>query len=247
MNCEEADRFLDPYLDGELEAAQRTELEQHLAECQECRQKLEQLRQFRAFFTANAPHYPSPPGLKAKVLARLEAEKKSKIIALIRQPWLYAAALLVICFSLAWLLLVPNREKNLADQAVANFQRAALLERVCDVVSPDPGVVKPWFTGKLDFLPPVLLPGLNFQMRGGRLDVLENHKVAALTYKRDKDLVTVFVWPDAGKPLPDKSWTIGEKAVCAWHSGSYNFVAVSNMNDQKLDQVIQQFRIAMAK
>ena len=29
MNCEEADRFLDAYLDGELEPGKRAELEQH--------------------------------------------------------------------------------------------------------------------------------------------------------------------------------------------------------------------------
>jgi anti-sigma factor (TIGR02949 family) len=247
MNCEEADRFLDAYLDGELEPAQRAELEEHLAGCPECRQKLEQLRRFRAFFTANAPHYPAPSGLKGKVLARLEAEKKSNIIAFVRQPWLYAAALLVACLALGWLLLFPNQEKNIANQAVANFKRAALLERVCDVVSPDPAVVKPWLTGKLDFSPPVALPGLNFQMRGGRLDVIDNHKVAALTYKRDKDLFTVFVWPDAGKAIPEKSWTINGNAVCSWHATGFNYIAVSNMSDEKLDEVVDQLKTAIGR
>ena len=54
MNCEEADRFLDAYLDGELDPAKRAELEEHLAGCAECQQKLDRLRQFREFFTANA-------------------------------------------------------------------------------------------------------------------------------------------------------------------------------------------------
>ena len=247
MNCEEADRFLDAYLDGELEAGKRTELEQHLLECAECKEKLNQLRQFRSFFASNAPHYPAPPELRNKVLARLEVQRKSNIIALARQPWLYAAALVIAGLAVAWLVFAPNPAKQIADQAVANFKRAAVLERVCDVVSPDPGVVKPWFTGKLDFSPPVVLPGLNFQMRGGRLDVLGNRKVAALTYKRDKDLVTLFVWPDSGKPLPDKSWVISGNAVCAWHAKDYNFVAVSNMDDHDLDEVIDKLTDAVNK
>ena len=247
MNCEEADRFLDAYLDGELEPDKRAELEQHLAGCPECREKLERLRQLREFFTANAPHYPAPPELKAKVLARLEVARRSNFIALVRQPWLYAAALLIVSLVLAWLKFFPNQEELIANQAVANFKRAALLERVCDVVSPDPGVVKPWFAGKIDFSPPVVLPGLNFQMRGGRLDVINNRKVAALTYKRDKDLVTVFVWPDAGKPVPQKNWSIGGNIVCAWNTKGLNFVAVSNMSDRGLDEVVGHIKEAVAQ
>jgi anti-sigma factor (TIGR02949 family) len=246
MNCDDADRFLDAYLDGELEPAKKAELEQHLAGCPECQQKLDQLRRFQAFVVANAPHYPAPPELKSKVLARLEVARKSNLISLVRQPWLYAAALLVISLFLVWLKFFPNQDELIADQAVANYKRAALLERVCDIVSPDPGVVKPWFTGKIDFSPPVVLPGLNFQMRGGRLDVINNRKVAAVTYKRDKDLVTVFVWPDAGKPIPMKTWPIGGNMVCTWNIKGLNCVAVSNMTEQGLDEVVGHIKEAIA-
>jgi anti-sigma factor (TIGR02949 family) len=242
MNCEEADRFLDAYLDGELEPDKRAELEQHLADCPECKQKLDRLRQLREFFTASAPHYSAPPELKGKVLARLEVTRKSNLVALIRRPWLYAAALLIVSLVLAWLKFFPNQEDQIANQAVADFKRAALLERVCDVVSPDPSVVKPWFVGKLDFSPPVVLPGLNFQMRGGRLDVIDNRKVAAVTYKRDKSLVTLYVWPEAGKPVPKKDWSIGGNTVCAWNAKGLNFVAVSNMGDHQMDDVIDRIK-----
>jgi anti-sigma factor (TIGR02949 family) len=242
MTCEEADRFLDAYLDGELEPDKRAELEQHLADCPECKQQLNRLRQLRELFTANAPHYPAPPALKGKVLARLEVARRSNLIALVRQPWLFAAALLIISLTLAWLKFFPNQEEQIANQAVANFKRASLLERVCDVVSPDPGVVKPWFAGKLDFSPPVILPGLNFQMRGGRLDVINNRKVAAVTYKRDKDLITLFAWPDAGKPVPTKDWSIGGDMVCTWNTKGLNFVAVSNMDDRGMDEVVDRIK-----
>jgi anti-sigma factor (TIGR02949 family) len=246
MNCEEADRFLDAYLDGELDPAKRAELEQHLAGCAECQQKLIRLRQLREFFTANAPHYPAPPELKGKVLARIEIRRRSTLIALVRQPWLYAAALLVVSLVLAWLKFFPDQPELIATQAVANYKRAALLERVCDVVSPDPGVVKPWFSGKLDFSPPVVLPGLNFQMRGGRLDVINNRKTAAITYKRDKDLITIFVWPGSGNPIPQKDWSISGDMVCTWNNKGLNFVAVSNMDDRGMDEVIDHIREAIA-
>jgi anti-sigma factor RsiW len=84
---------------------------------------------------------------------------------------------------------------------------------------------------------------MNFQMRGGRLDVIQNRKVAALTYKRDKDLVTVFVWPSAGQPLAEKSWSLNGYQVCAWNAGRLNFVAVSNMNEHDLDEVVDRMRV----
>jgi anti-sigma factor RsiW len=245
MNCEDADRFLDAYVDGELEAGERSEFEEHLAGCAGCDEKIEGLRRFRSFFAANAPRYPAPPDLRAKVLARLEVEKRPNIIALVRQPWLYAAALLVVSLSLAWFLLFPDQDKRIANEALANYQRASLLEHLCDVVSPDPGVVKPWLTGKLDFSPPVVLPGMNFQMRGGRLDVLQNRKVAALTYKRNKDLVTIFVWPGAGKSLPEKSFSIAGNSVCVWTTAGMNFVAVANMSDHDLDEVVDRMKDAI--
>ncbi|HYZ75591.1 MAG TPA: zf-HC2 domain-containing protein [Chthoniobacterales bacterium] len=125
MNCEEADRLLDAYLDGELEPDKRAALEQHLDGCPECKQKLDRLRRLREFFTANAPHYSAPPELKGKVLARLEVTRRSSIIALVRRPWLYAAALLIISLVLGWLKFSPDREEAIATQAVANFKRAA--------------------------------------------------------------------------------------------------------------------------
>src|SRR5258708_13102438 len=140
MNCDEADRFLDAYLDGELEGAKRGELEENWAGCAVCQEKLRRLSQFRSFLTANAPHYPAPPGLKNKVIAKLEVQKKSNIIALTRQPWLYAAALAIIGLAVAWLASSPNQEKQIADQAVANFRRPTLPEPFFSLASPDPPV-----------------------------------------------------------------------------------------------------------
>jgi anti-sigma factor RsiW len=85
---------------------------------------------------------------------------------------------------------------------VADHSRAVLLERLCDVVSPDPAVVKQSLMANLEFAPPVVdLLGTTFQMQGGRVDLIQDRKVAVLVYKRNEDLVTLFVWPAAGRLL----------------------------------------------
>src|SRR5258708_19967031 len=127
MSCDEADGFLDAYLDGELEGAKRAGLEEHLAGCAVCQEKLRRLSQFRSFLTANAPHYPAPPGLKNKVIAKLDVQKKSNIIALGRQPWLYAAALAIIVLAVALLPPSPNRHKQNSYPPVSILLRQAFL------------------------------------------------------------------------------------------------------------------------
>jgi anti-sigma factor RsiW len=132
MNSEEASRFLGAYLDQELEAGKQFELEQHLSGCPDCRTLLEQQRQFIGFFKANAPYYKAPSELRARVQKRTQTESRGgKLILLVRQAWLYAAAMLVLSLSLAWVIFFPDREASLIVRAVADHSRAVLLERLC--------------------------------------------------------------------------------------------------------------------
>src|ERR1700746_1630571 len=108
MNCDEAEGFLDAYLDGELELSEQLELEQHLSGCLECQAVLKERREFRAFFTAAAPSFKAPPELREKVLAITQeepalAKPKVRQFPLRRRPWLYAAALLALGFSIGWI------------------------------------------------------------------------------------------------------------------------------------------------
>jgi anti-sigma factor RsiW len=244
MNCEEASQFLDAYLDRELEAGQPFELEQHLSWCPDCRTLLEEQRQFIRFFKANAPYYKAPSELRARVQRTAETESRgSKLIFLVRQPWLYAAALLVLSLSLAWVIFFPDRETSLIVQAVADHSRAVLLERLYDVVSADPAIVKQLLTAKLEFAPPVLdLSGTAFQMQGGRVDVIQDRKVAALLYKRNEDLVTLFAWPAAGRLLAARDWSISGYRACTWNAANINFVDVSTLSDHDLDEFTDQIR-----
>jgi len=244
MKCEEVHQFLDLYLDGEFDAQKRLELEQHLSQCPECQRLLEEQRKFRAYFRANAPQYKAPAELTARLTAKMERERRRlKLIELARQPWLYAAALLILCLSLGWQILFPNRETPLVSEAALAHSRAVLLQRLCDVVSANPDVVQEWLTAKLGFAPPVVRPANpEFQMRGGRVDVIQNRKVAALVYKRDKDLVTLFVWPAASKPIPARDLSISGYQACTWNAAGYNFIAISTLSDHDLDEFIDQIK-----
>jgi anti-sigma factor RsiW len=253
MNCDEAERFLDAYLDGELELSQQLELEKHLSGCPECQAALEERREFRAFFNAVAPSYKAPTELRDKVLA-ITREKPAAATPKVRrfpwwrQRWLYAAALLAIGLPVAWMVFYGNREPRFAAQAVSDYRRALFVDHLCDVVSPDPKVVKSYLTAKLNFSPPVVdLASAGYQMRGGRIDIVENRRVAALLYRRNKDLVNLFMWPATRHRFTGGNQVISGLRTCTWNDANLNFIAVSNLSDAELDQFVDSFRGAIGQ
>jgi anti-sigma factor RsiW len=248
MNCDEAERFLDAYSDGELELSQQLELEKHLSECPECQASLQERQQFRAFFNAAAPNYKAPLELRQKILAITregaeEAKPKARRFPLWRQPWLYAAALLAIGLPIGWIVFYGNREHRLAAQAVSDYLRARFVDHLCDVISADPKVVNSYLTTKLNFSPPVVdLSSAGYQMRGGRVDIVQSRRVATLVYRRDKDVVNLFMWPATRNRFAGSNQTISGLTICTWNDVNLNFIAVSTLSDAQLDQFIDLFR-----
>jgi anti-sigma factor RsiW len=253
MSCDEAESLLDAYLDGELELTGKLELEQHLTRCPECQTALEQRREFRAFFAAAAPTYKAPRELREKILAitRQEAaqpKSAGRWPAFWRQPWLYAAALLAIGLLIVWMSFYGNRERRFAAQAVSDYTRALFVDHLCDIISQDPQVVKRWLTAKLNFSPPVVdLATSGYQMRGGRIDIIQNRRVATLIYRRNKDVITLFIWPATRHRFTGSDHVINGLQVCTWNDANLNCIAVSTLSDEELDDFAKLFREKMSK
>jgi len=142
MKCEEAGRFLDAYLDNELELSQRLELEQHLSLCVSCWSLAQERQEFRFSIRASAPKYRAPPQLRTKVLATAQREKTKLLFALLHQPWAYAAAAFVLSLSLALNILFPDAGKEVSREAVLRSSRSIFADHLVDVASANPQVVK---------------------------------------------------------------------------------------------------------
>jgi anti-sigma factor RsiW len=248
MNCEEAELLLDAYVDGEVELIPLLEFEKHQRECSACQAALQERRQFRALFNSAAPSFRAPPGLREKVLAIIRkkpAEAKTNVrqFLLGRQSWLYAAALLVIGFSIVSMVFYGNQEHRFAEQAVSEYLRALFADRLCDVVSSDPKVVDSYLTAKLNFSPPAVdLGSAGYQMRGGRIDVVQNQRVATLVYQHNKKLINVFTWPARRHRFAGSNQAINGLTICTWNDVNLNFIAVSTLSDAELDHFIDVFR-----
>jgi anti-sigma factor RsiW len=247
MKCEEVHRLLDVYLDGELDFAQRLELEQHLAVCHSCQSLIEENQEFRTFFATNVITYQAPARLEAKVRAVLRQEQAKKTVSFFLQPWIYATAVVVVALFFAFNILFPGTEKALSRQAALLHSNSLSNDHLVDVESPNPKIVKPWLTARLDFAPPVVgSPASGYSLVGGRIDVIQNHSVATLVYKNDKDdkdVVTLFCWPPKKDRLLQSDYSTEGYRVSTWSTGECNYVLVSKLNSQAMDQFVESFRV----
>lgn len=243
MKCEEAGRFLDAYLDSELELSRRRELEQHLKICPSCWSLVRERREFRFFFRASAPTYKAPPALRAKVLAMARREKPKLTFSLLPQPWVYAAAAFVLSLSLALNILFPDVGKEVSRQAVLRHSRSVSADHLVDIASANPQVVKSWLTARLDFSPPVVgFPASGYYLLGGRLDVVLNRPVATVVYKNDKEVVTLFCWPPKKEHLATGNHLIEGYHVCTWSNAECNYILISKLSDRETGEFVDSFR-----
>ena len=156
-----------------------------------------------------ASHYQAPQALRDRIVFALGEVETPEAIHwtkrwLIWQQWLGMGAALafgvVLSIAVTMFYGVPGQQDRLATQVVNGHVRSLMVAHLSDVASSDQHTVKPWFSGKLDYSPPVKdLATEGFPLIGGRLDYMDERPVAALVYKHQLHTINVFVWPVRGK------------------------------------------------
>ena len=210
MSCDCTRTVLHGYLDGELDATRAAEFERHLENCRECANSLGVEESLRASLRQAGLYEHAPVSLRKKVRADLKAVTASP--AAPRIPvwrWLAVSAAILIVAGISWF----SWPRPLKDSAsTAPFTAVEIIDahvrslqpgHLTDVASTDQHTVKPWFDGKLAFVPPVKdFSDEGFPLIGGRLDVLGGQNVAALVYARRKHVINVFVLPTQEPDTP---------------------------------------------
>jgi len=269
VNCEEATKLMDGYLDGELDPITSQTIEQHLRECHKCDQAYKTHGSLIRAIGDATPYYQAPAELRERIQSSLREEIAERPLRNVAQdarslilrgqrgprtvpsgaPWNWlalAAAIIfaaIIALNLMPRLQRPGADQFLATQLIASHVRSLMANHLTDVASSDQHTVKPWLDAKLDFAPAVVdLSSEGFPLIGGRLDYLDNRPVAALIYQRRKHFINLFVWPAA----PDatrtpKTITRQGYQLVHWVDSDFNYWAVSDVNEKDLEAFKQQF------
>ena len=250
MDCSDVRNLLNPFMDGELDLVKTLDVERHLEECPACSQARDGHQSLRAAISRSSLYHEAPALLRKRIQASLPgAGKRKPTLPGIPRRWLAVAAALVLLVFSGWglvrLLSSPSAQDRLVEEVVSSHVRSSLLaSHWTDVASSDQHTVKPWFTGKLDFSPPVKdLASKGFPLVGGRLDYLDKRPVAALVYERRKHVINLFVWPSANDAEADpKMATRQGYHVFHWVRSGLTYWAVSDLNSEELGDFVQAVR-----
>jgi anti-sigma factor RsiW len=237
VDCTLHRHLLEAYLDGELGFERALEVEAHLASCRVCSSEVQSWKDIRVAIRDSNLYHRAPAQLEEKLRARLPQENRSK-----RMPWFeswiwagggaaFATALLLISF-----MITRPAAPSPAQDIVTSHIRSLMADHLMDVVSTDQHTVKPWFDGKLDFAPPVQdFTSDGYPLAGGRLDYLDNRKVAVLIYHRALHIINLYVWPaqDNGSSTV-RAQTVQGYNIISWKKNGFEFRAVSDLNTAEL-------------
>lgn len=247
MNCTEAQRLLNRYIDAELDMANTLEIEEHLQQCTACLQAYKNYQTLQTAIETGSLPYSPPEQLRKHIQSSLRKETKAPFLSsMVSWRGLSAAAVLIFAlFFLLWGITrfwpaPPTPGASLAQQVLASHVRSLMADHLVDVPSSDQHTVKPWFNGRLDFSPPVVdLTTQGFPLVGGRLDYLDNQPVAAVVYKRRQHIINLFIWPSAQTMRETNTTTLQGYHLIHWTKSGMACWAVSDLNPNELQQFVQ--------
>jgi anti-sigma factor RsiW len=239
VTCELSQSQLHGYLDGELDPMRAEEFERHLSTCSQCIAQLEEQESLRASLRKAQLYERTPRALSRKIkrkIAHTESDYQWSWGSILQ--WVAASAAIVVLMTVTYYgvqgLLGGRSGAEQAELAEVMDAHVRSLQpgHLTDVTSTDQHTVKPWFNGKLGYVPPVRdFTEAGFPLVGGRLDVIQGKSVAVLVYGRRKHFINVFVWPEEKREsaLPGSGSRNGYQWIYS-HAHGMEYCAVSDVS-----------------
>jgi anti-sigma factor (TIGR02949 family) len=245
MNCTELSQFIQVYVDGELDEADRREFEEHLRGCGNCLAQADYERRFKDAIRARIPKVAAPVPLRMRIVESLRQQPKrsgfQKILVWSSIPAL-SAVLAVVAFT--WTL--TSGFTPLVDEAVDRHSNPAPIE----VNTNDSDEVEAWFRSKVNFH--VALPRFaagDMSLMGARLSHLAERQAALVRYRHGVHEYSLLVFSDPGGAMEMKRCQLmGTEKLCVsesrgysiavWRSRGLAYSLVGDLPPQEMIQLI---------
>ena len=257
MNCREAEQLLHAYIDKELDAANAFLLEQHFGTCNRCKQLLIKTQALQAQIQSAIPYYSAPTKLENTILEaiKISAVSKNKAPATARKfighgfpafmsrNWKLPGLLLATSFAvvLSTSLLIQHshqvEEQQLIQELFTGYMRAISNNRLTETSYKDMQELKGWLLSRLDFAPKILqMEEQGYQLKGARIDYLQQQKVVALTYLKNDHAINLYTWPsnEVEDSPQDIHYMQGYKLLY-WCQKNMNYWLVSDTQETELN------------
>ncbi len=201
FGCDEARRWLDAWVDQELDASAAVHVEAHLARCGHCRAEAEDLKALKRAL-AGLREECAPTALRFKISAALEAcDHAQEVEQSAQRRKKHALGFAITGAALAGAVLATgHRMHPSAIEAgvlpvVEDVAQRHARELPAEVEASDPTQVAQWFRGKIDVpVRPVMFRGVPARLLGARISNVQNQMAAALYYEVGGRRMTVFVF-----------------------------------------------------
>jgi anti-sigma factor RsiW len=253
MQCDQAQSLIGAFHDNALSVVDMRAMQDHIKTCKACGAILTDYERIGESIKAEG-RTPLPHGLSARVSAALaqaddnEPQLSPKKfgtyfstlgLSMFRRFFQQAAMLAVVSaisvFATVSVMDTKNTAVALQHDILNAHLRSLLMDTPVQVASTDQHTVRPWFAGRVDFSPAVKdLAAAGFPLLGGRLDYVNDHRVGALVYRRDKHLINVFTWASPGPDQPPQQVTLSGYNIVSWSNQGVAYWAVSDLNKDEL-------------
>ena len=262
MQCDKACELIGPAQDGELAGEDVRALKAHLEACPSCAAQASDLARIRQQLR-EAGRERAPAGLAVLVRSALADAAQENATAdglpvhpikINAEPRTFAsrwtasllaraAGIVLVCgLSALFAALVTRgqmQDARLTQDVATAHIRSLLQETQVQIASSDQHTVKPWFTGRVEFVPNIKdLSADGFPLVGGRLDYIGERRVSAAVYRRRQHVITVFMWPTDGSEQQDMR-IVAHKgySIVSWARAGLAYSAVSDLNSGELRQL----------
>lgn len=248
MTCQELDRLLYPYLDGEFQPEERMDVENHLATCADCTRRVEEEREIQQALRRAARHAiqssRAPQSLRMGIEMGLRREQRRTL----QLQWLRmsAAALVVVAVGGGWIALRPEERQRFVEDAARRHAKRLPVE----IANVGPEHVEAWFNGKLDHR--VSIPRLaNAQLSGARISNVKDRPAAYISYEtrperagQEAKRIGVFVFDDAARDLDAQALPAVKVDasqgynVAVWRDGEVVYELVSDLSEADIRKML---------